>query len=79
MAAGSSPRSGRPRGVLSASQQLANALGVAVLGTVFFSGFAAEGAGHALAIIAWACLAPIVVAFLGTWLLPTRVRATAAS
>jgi EmrB/QacA subfamily drug resistance transporter len=67
---------GSASGVLSASQQLANALGVAVLGTVFFSGLAAGQATHALAVTAWACLVPIVLAFLGTCLLPRRARRT---
>jgi EmrB/QacA subfamily drug resistance transporter len=49
---------GSASGVLEAVQQLSSALGVAVLGTIFFSGFADHLPTHALAITAWACLVP---------------------
>lgn len=65
---------GSASGVLSASQQLANSLGVAGLGTLFFAGLAAGGATHALSLTAWACLALAALAFLGTFLLPRHVR-----
>ena len=48
---------GSATGVVEAMQQLASAVGVAVLGTIFFSAFAGHLPTHALAITAWACLA----------------------
>jgi EmrB/QacA subfamily drug resistance transporter len=65
---------GSASGVLNAAQQLSNALGVAVLGTVFFSGLAAGGATHALEITAWACVLPLALAFGGAFLLPRHAR-----
>lgn len=65
---------GSASGVLEAVQQLATALGVAVLGTIFFSGFAAGLPTHALAVTAWACLAPLAVAFALVFRLPMRAR-----
>ena len=66
---------GSASGVLNAVQQLANALGVAVLGTVFFS--ALDG-GHvatsALATAAWVALAPLGLAFGLAFRLPMHAR-----
>jgi EmrB/QacA subfamily drug resistance transporter len=65
---------GSASGVLEAVQQLSNALGVAVLGTVFFSAFAGHVPTHALAVTAWACLAPLAVTFLLLFRLPMHAR-----
>ena len=66
---------GSASGVLEAVQQLSSALGVAVLGTIFFSAF---GGGHppthALAVTAWACLVPVVIVFGLVFLLPMHAR-----
>jgi hypothetical protein len=59
---------------MEATQQLSTALGVAVLGTVFFSSFAHHLATHALQVTAWACLAPLAVAFLLVFRLPMQAR-----
>ena len=65
---------GSASGVLEAVQQLATALGVAVLGTVFFSSFGHHLPTHALAVTAWACLVPIAVAFALIFRLPMQAR-----
>jgi EmrB/QacA subfamily drug resistance transporter len=65
---------GSASGVLEASQQLASALGVAVLGTIFFSAFGGHLPSHALAITAWACLVPIAAAFVLIFRLPMQAR-----
>jgi predicted MFS family arabinose efflux permease len=65
---------GSATGVVEAMQQLASAVGVAVLGTIFFSAFAGHVPTHALAITAWACLAPIAAAFVLIFRLPMRAR-----
>jgi hypothetical protein len=66
---------GSASGLLNAVQQLANALGVAVLGTVFFSRLTA---GHlptdALAITAWVTLIPLALTFALAFKLPMRAR-----
>jgi EmrB/QacA subfamily drug resistance transporter len=66
---------GSASGVLEAVQQLSGALGVAVLGTIFFSAF---GGGHppthAIEVTAWACVVPVVVAFGLIFLLPMHAR-----
>lgn len=66
---------GSASGVLNAVQQLASALGVAVLGTVFFSHI---GAGHlptdGLATTAWACLIPLTIAAVLVFWLPMQAR-----
>jgi hypothetical protein len=49
--------------VLEAVQQLSSALGVAALGTIFFSAFSKALPTHALAITAWACLVPLGITF----------------
>ncbi len=65
---------GSASGVLEAVQQLSSALGVAVLGTIFFSAFGHHLPTHALTITAWACLAPIAVTFLLLFKLPMHAR-----
>ncbi|HET9173179.1 MAG TPA: MFS transporter [Actinospica sp.] len=65
---------GSASGVLEASQQLSSALGVAVLGSVFFSAFAGHVPSYALQITAWACLAPLAAAFALVFRLPMRAR-----
>jgi EmrB/QacA subfamily drug resistance transporter len=65
---------GSATGVVEAMQQLSSAVGVAVLGTIFFSAFADHPPTHALAITAWACLAPIAAAFALIFRLPMRAR-----
>jgi EmrB/QacA subfamily drug resistance transporter len=65
---------GSASGVLEAVQQLSSALGVAVLGTVFFSAFGHHLPTHALAVTAWACLVPVVAAFALIFRLPMRAR-----
>lgn len=66
---------GSASGVLEATQQLSTAIGVAALGTVFFSAFADHPPTHALAITAWACLVPLAITFLLVFTLPMRARA----
>jgi EmrB/QacA subfamily drug resistance transporter len=65
---------GSASGVLEAVQQLSSAIGVAALGTVFFSAFGGYLPTHALAVTAWACLAPIAVAFALIFRLPMHAR-----
>jgi hypothetical protein len=65
---------GSASGVLQAVQQLAAAIGVAALGTIFFSAFAGHPPTHALAITAWACLAPVAAAFALIFRLPMHAR-----
>ncbi len=64
---------GSASGVLEAVQQLSSALGVAVLGTIFFSGLG-HPPTHAIEVTAWACLVPIVASFGLVFLLPMRAR-----
>ncbi|MGD0199107.1 MAG: MFS transporter [Solirubrobacteraceae bacterium] len=65
---------GSASGVLEAVQQLSSAVGVAALGTIFFSTFAGHPPTHALAITAWACLAPVAIAFALIFRLPMHAR-----
>lgn len=66
---------GSASGVLNAVQQLANSIGVAVLGTVFFSSMTgASLPTNALAITAWVCLGPLALTFLLTFRLPMKPR-----
>jgi MFS family permease len=65
---------GSASGVLEATQQLSTSLGVAVLGTIFFSAFDHHLPTEALQITAWACLAPLAGAFLFVFRLPTHAR-----
>jgi hypothetical protein len=68
---------GSASGVFEAVQQLSTALGVAVLGTIFFAAFGpAPPPTHAIEITAWACLAPIAAAFALVFLLPMQARET---
>ena len=60
--------------MLEATQQLSTSLGVAVLGTIFFSAFGHHLAADALQITAWSCLAPLLGAFLLIFRLPMRAR-----
>jgi EmrB/QacA subfamily drug resistance transporter len=65
---------GSASGVLEAVQQLSSALGVAVLGTIFFSAFDGHLPTHGLAVTAWACLVPLAVTFLLVFKLPQHAR-----
>jgi EmrB/QacA subfamily drug resistance transporter len=65
---------GSASGVLEAVQQLSSALGVAALGTIFFSAFDPKIPTQALAITAWACLVPLAVTFLLVFKLPMHAR-----
>ena len=65
---------GSASGVLEAVQQLSTALGVAVLGTIFFSAFGHDLPTDALRITAWACLAPLAAAFILVFRLPMHAR-----
>jgi EmrB/QacA subfamily drug resistance transporter len=65
---------GSASGVLEAVQQLSSAIGVAALGTIFFSAFASNLPTQALAITAWACLPAIAVAFALIFRLPMHAR-----
>jgi EmrB/QacA subfamily drug resistance transporter len=65
---------GSASGVLEAVQQLSTALGVAVLGTIFFSAFGHHLPPFALQITAWCCLAPLAAAFLLVFTLPKHAR-----
>jgi EmrB/QacA subfamily drug resistance transporter len=66
---------GSASGVLNAVQQLASALGVAILGTLFFS---RTGAGHlptdGLTTCAWVALVPLAITALLVLRLPLRAR-----
>jgi hypothetical protein len=55
-------------------QQLSTALGVAVLGTIFFSTFAHQLPPDALRVTAWACVVPLVIAFALVFRLPMHAR-----
>jgi EmrB/QacA subfamily drug resistance transporter len=65
---------GSASGVLEAVQQLSSALGVAALGTVFFSALAGHLPTQALAVTAWACLVPLAATFVLLFKLPMRAR-----
>ena len=65
---------GSASGVLEAVQQLSSALGVAALGTIFFSAFTHHLPTHALAVTAWACLIPVAAAFALIFRLPMHAR-----
>ncbi len=65
---------GSASGVFEAIQQLSTALGVAVLGTIFFTVFDHHLPPDALQITAWACLAPLAAAFLLVFRLPMHAR-----
>jgi EmrB/QacA subfamily drug resistance transporter len=65
---------GSASGVLEAVQQLSSAIGVAALGTIFFSAFDGHLPTHALAMTAWACLVPLAATFLLLFKLPMHAR-----
>jgi EmrB/QacA subfamily drug resistance transporter len=65
---------GSASGVLEAVQQLSTALGVAVLGTIFFSAFGHHPPTYALEITAWVCLVPLAAAFVLVFRLPMHPR-----
>lgn len=65
---------GSASGVLNASQQLAGAIGVAVLGSVFFSALEDGSAGHALTRTLWVQLGLLVVMLALAPLLPRFPR-----
>jgi predicted MFS family arabinose efflux permease len=65
---------GSASGVMEAVQQLSTALGVAVLGTVFFSTFTDHLPTDALRVTALACLVPLAVAFVLVFRLPLHPR-----
>jgi predicted MFS family arabinose efflux permease len=66
---------GSASGVMEASQQLSTALGVAVLGTIFFALFKHHPPADALRVTSWVCLAPLTAAFLLVFLLPRHALA----
>jgi EmrB/QacA subfamily drug resistance transporter len=69
---------GSASGVLNAVQQLASSIGIAVLGTIFFSELTGGSlATHALGTIAWLCLIPLALTFALAFRLPYRARAEA--
>jgi EmrB/QacA subfamily drug resistance transporter len=65
---------GSASGVFEAVQQLSTALGVAVLGTIFFSTLNGHLPTDALRVTAWACIAPLAVAFILVFRLPMQPR-----
>ena len=65
---------GSASGVFEAVQQLSTALGVAVLGTIFFSTLNGHLPADALRVTAWACIAPLAVAFILVFRLPMQPR-----
>ena len=65
---------GTASGVLNAIQQFAGALGVAVLGTLFFNWLPGHGFGHATELTAWITVGCYALAFLAAFLLPLKAR-----
>jgi MFS family permease len=65
---------GSASGVMEAVQQLSTALGVAVLGTIFFATFGHQLPTDALRVTALACLVPLAAAFLLVFRLPMHQR-----
>ncbi len=65
---------GSASGVMEAVQQLSTALGVAVLGTIFFATFGHHLPTDALRVTAWACLVPLAAAFVLVFRLPMHPR-----
>ncbi|HEX3899131.1 MAG TPA: MFS transporter [Mycobacteriales bacterium] len=63
---------GSASGVMEAVQQLSTSLGVAVLGTIFFSVFSHHLPSDALRVTAWCCLVPLVAAFLLIFRMPMQ-------
>ena len=69
---------GSASGVMEAVQQLSTSLGVAILGTIFFSQFSHHLPADALRVTAWCCLVPLAAAFLLVFRLPKQAREEAA-
>ncbi|MFC0504075.1 MFS transporter [Micromonospora costi] len=69
---------GSASGTLTAVQQLGGALGVAVLGTVFFGQFTEDGAGVAVRATLWVEAALLAVTVVTAFLLPRAAREDAA-
>jgi hypothetical protein len=65
---------GSASGVLNATQQLAGAIGIAAIGTVFFSVAASDGAGPAMEGALWIDAGLLVVTAALVCLLPRRAR-----
>jgi EmrB/QacA subfamily drug resistance transporter len=65
---------GSASGVLEATQQLSTSIGVAVLGTIFFSALDHHLPPDALQITVWICLVPLAMAFLLVFRLPMTAR-----
>jgi hypothetical protein len=66
---------GSASGVLNAVQQLASSIGIAVLGTVFFSALTGGSMPTgALQTVAWLCLIPLAITFALAFRLPFRAR-----
>jgi EmrB/QacA subfamily drug resistance transporter len=65
---------GSASGVLNAVQQLSGAIGIAAIGTVFFSVLASDGIRHAFEIALWIDAALVVVTGALVCLLPMRAR-----
>lgn len=68
------PMVGSASGVLNADQQLGSAIGVAVLGTVFFSAAATRGTGPAFETVLWVTAAMVLAGAVLAFLLPRRAR-----
>ena len=69
---------GSASGVLNATQQLAGAIGIAAIGTVFFSVLSSGGIRHAFETALWIDAALLVVTAALVFLLPRRAREDAA-
>lgn len=65
---------GSASGVMEAVQQLSTALGVAVLGTIFFATFDPHIPTEALRVTAWACLVPLAAAFILVFGMPMHAQ-----
>ncbi|GJF01712.1 MFS transporter [Pseudonocardia sp. D17] len=68
------PMVGSASGVLNADQQLGSAIGVAVLGTVFFSGTGAQGMATAFDVVLWVTAGMVLAVAALAALLPRRAR-----
>jgi EmrB/QacA subfamily drug resistance transporter len=68
------PMVGSASGVLNADQQLGSAIGVAVLGTVFFSGTGAQGMATAFDVVLWVTAGMVLAGAALAALLPRRAR-----
>ncbi|GAY08132.1 MFS transporter [Pseudonocardia sp. N23] len=68
------PMVGSASGVLNADQQLGSAIGVAVLGTVFFSTATTRGMGPAFEVVLWVTAAMVLAGAALAMLLPRRAR-----